>query len=296
MLRSTVGGVTRALHDRGARVGLHAGRGPLRRRLYEIVFEADTPAGKAFDVALIGLILLSVAAVMLESVAPVRARLAWLRVAEWAFTVAFTVEYLVRLLCVREPLRYARSFFGIVDLLAILPSYLSLVLPGSQSLLVIRALRLLRVMRVFKLATYLGEANILWISLRAGGRKVAIFLGTVLIVVVILGSAMYLLEGGEAGFTSIPRSIYWAIVTVTTVGYGDIAPQTVPGQLLAAVAMLVGYSIIAVPTGIVTAELIRASRAVTSRTCPTCLTEGHERDALFCKDCGAAFPRPGPPG
>jgi len=259
-----------------------------RAEIHRIIFEADTPGGKVFDVTLISLILASVLTVMLESVASIRAEYGlWLRTAEWTFTAFFTVEYVLRLYSVRQPLRYATSFFGIVDLLAVLPTYLSGLIPGGQSLLVIRALRLLRIFRVFKLGSFLMEANTLAAALRSSGRKVGVFLGTILILVLILGAAMYLIEGPEAGFTSIPRAMYWAVVTVTTVGYGDITPQSVPGQLLAAITMVMGYSIIAVPTGIVTAELVQEMRAVTTRTCPTCLTEGHAWSAGFCRDCGA---------
>jgi len=260
----------------------------VRFAIHRIIFEADTPAGKAFDVTLISLIIASVIAVLLESVASIRAEWGpWLRAAEWAFTGFFTIEYALRLLSVREPLRYAFSFYGLVDLLAVLPTYLSGLIPGGQSLIVIRALRLLRVFRVFKLGSFLTEQNTLVIALRSSGRKVGIFLSTILILVLILGAAMYLIEGEEAGFTSIPRSIYWAIVTVTTVGYGDITPQSVPGQFLAAIAMVMGYAIIAVPTGIVTAELVQGAQAVTTRTCPSCLTEGHQWSARFCRDCAA---------
>jgi voltage-gated potassium channel len=263
-----------------------------REDLRVIIFEADTPAGKAFDVALLFAILLSVGAVMLESVASLRAEYGMaLRAAEWVFTAVFTIEYAIRLICVPHPLRYAISFFGVVDLLAVLPSYLSLIIPGSQSLLVIRALRLLRVARVFKLAHFLGEIEVLTAAMRASRNKVIIFMGTVLILVTILGSAMYLIEGEDAGFTSIPRSVYWAIVTMTTVGYGDITPQSVPGQTLAAIVMILGYAIIAVPTGIVTAEIVEAARmrSVTTRVCMTCMSEGHELLAQFCKDCGDEF-------
>jgi voltage-gated potassium channel len=258
-----------------------------RELLYVIIFEADTPAGKAFDVALLIAILASVLAVMLESVAAVdRLYGPGLRVAEWVFTVLFTIEYVVRLVIVPRHLRYARSFFGVVDLLAVLPTYVSLFIPGSQSLLVIRALRLVRIFRVFKLARFLGEQNLLMVALRTSRDKLIVFVGTVLILMLILGSAMYLIEGPERGFTSIPISLYWAIVTMTTVGYGDLAPQTVMGKFLAAVVMLIGYSIIAVPTGIVTSELLEAVRSSSTRTCPECMSEGHEFSAGFCKDCG----------
>jgi len=257
-----------------------------RHRLHEIIFEADTPAGKAFDVALLVAILLSIGAVLLESVASIRER--WggpLRVAEWALTIAFTLEYFVRLICVRRPLRYAFSFFGIVDLLAILPTYVSLVFAGAQSLLVIRALRLLRVFRVLKLAHFLGEAQQLTVAMRASARKILVFLSAVLTLVLIMGSVMYLVEGEASGFTSIPQSIYWAIVTMTTVGYGDIAPQTVLGKFLASIVMIMGYGIIAVPTGIVTVELSRG-RKVSTQACLSCSADGHVPGARFCHACG----------
>jgi voltage-gated potassium channel len=226
---------------------------------------------------------------MLESVASMREAAAGpLQVAEWFFTLLFTAEYTARLAVVERPLRYARSFFGIVDLLAVMRTYLSFLLPGAQGLIVIRAVRLLRTFRIFKLAQFLGQQNLLMISLRLSRAKILVFLTTVLILDVILGSMMYLIEGEATGFTSIPVSVYWAIVTMTTVGYGDIAPATPLGQALAAVVMLIGYSIIAVPTGIITAEIFEASRApITTRVCPHCTSEGHLPDSRFCKDCGA---------
>jgi voltage-gated potassium channel len=270
-----------------------APRAAWREELRLIIFEADTPAGKAFDVSLLIAIVASVAAVMLESVASIRADYGGLlRGAEWVFTLLFTVEYALRLLSVPRAWRYARSFYGVVDLLAIAPTYLSVLFPGAQSLLVIRALRLLRVFRVFKLGRFLGEANLLTVAVRGSRHKVIVFLGTIIVLVTILGTAMYLIEGEEHGFTSVPLSVYWAIVTMTTVGYGDIAPQTVAGQMLASVVMILGYSIIAVPTGIVTAELVDAAyraRPPTTRTCPHCMSEGHEAGARFCKDCGQSL-------
>jgi voltage-gated potassium channel len=261
----------------------------LRSTLHEIIFEADTPAGKAFDVALLVLIILSVIAVMLESSSSVAARFGpELRAFEWVVTILFTIEYLLRLYCVGNPARYARSFFGIVDLLAILPTYLSLIIPGAQSLLVIRALRLLRVFRVLKLAQFVGEAAELSAALRASARKIIVFLGSVLTIVVIVGSMMYLIEGEANGFTSIPVSIYWAIVTMTTVGYGDIAPQTALGKILASAIMIMGYGIIAVPTGIVSVELAGVTkRKITTQACPDCGAGGHDLDAVHCKYCGA---------
>jgi voltage-gated potassium channel len=263
---------------------------PLRARLHEIIFEAHTPAGKAFDVALLLAITLSIVVVMLESVAAIREGYGWqLYLLEWFFTVLFTVEYVVRLACVRYPVRYARSFFGIIDLLAVLPTYLSLLVVGAQSLLVIRVIRLLRIFRIFKLTRYLGEARTLTIALRSSRPKIVVFLGAVLSVVTIVGALMYLIEGPESGFTSIPRAVYWAIVTMTTVGYGDIAPRTVIGQTLAAFVMILGYAIIAVPTGIVSAELVEAARrhgGQSPEACPGCGAEGHDHDAEHCKHCG----------
>ncbi len=259
-----------------------------RNTLYTIIFEADTPAGKLFDEILILAILLSIIVVMLDSVSSFAAIYGDLfYTLEWIFTILFTVEYFLRLICVGRPSRYATSFFGIIDLLAILPTYLSLMLPGSQYLVVIRSLRLLRVFRVLKLAQYIGEADLLIRALRASRRKITLFLFTVLTLVVILGSLMYVIEGAESGFTSIPRSIYWAIITLTTVGYGDIVPETNLGQALASVIMIIGYSIIAVPTGIVTSEITYASRYSKGRVCQNCSFEGHDIDAKFCKRCGA---------
>ena len=257
--------------------------------MHEIIFEADTTAGRAFDVLLLWCIVISVLAVLLESVESVQVRYATLlRVAEWIFTILFTVEYGLRLTCTGRPLRYAASFFGVVDLLAIVPTYLSLLLPGAQTLLVIRALRLLRVFRVLKLVRFVEEARVLGRALRASRHKITVFLGTVLTLVLILGTLMYLIEGEANGFDSIPRGIYWAIVTLTTVGYGDIAPTTVLGQMLASLVMILGYAIIAVPTGIVTVELSRATmKKVSTQACPQCSAEGHDADAKHCKYCGA---------
>ena len=258
-----------------------------RTKLHEIIFEADTPAGKFFDLLLILSILLSVLAVMLDSITAIREDYGnWLLAAEWGFTLLFTIEYALRLSCVGRPLKYAVSFYGIVDLLSILPTYLILLLPGSRYLLVIRILRVLRIFRILKLATYVSEANILIRSLKASSRKISIFLYSVLTMVVIIGSLMYLVEGEANGFTSIPRSIYWAIVTLTTVGYGDISPQTDLGQILASGVMILGYSIIAVPTGIVSAEMSKSIRLVSTQSCPECSAEGHDQDAAYCKFCG----------
>ncbi len=259
-----------------------------QQRLHEVIFEADTRAGKRFDVLLIFCILLSVVVVMLESVASIRSQYGQaLYIAEWGFTILFTIEYILRLVCVGKPIRYAVSFYGIVDLLAILPTYLDLIFPGSHYLLVIRVLRVLRVFRVLKLVQYLSEARLLVMAIRASRRKVTVFLVAVLTMVVILGSLMYVVEGEENGFTSIPRSIYWAIVTLTTVGYGDITPKTELGQIFSSFVMILGYGILAVPTGIVTVELNNAARHVSTQACPECSEEGHDPDAIHCKYCGA---------
>jgi len=262
---------------------------PWRETLHEVIFEADTPGGKAFDVALLVAIVISVVAVCLESVASIREEYGTaLRVVEWIITILFTIEYVLRLLCVGRPWRYARSFFGLVDLLAILPTWLSLFIPGAQTLLVIRALRLLRVFRVLKLAYFVGEASMLHAAMRASLRKIIVFLGVVLTVVLIVGALMHLIEGQEGGFTSIPEAVYWAIVTMTTVGYGDIAPQTVLGKILASALMIMGYGIIAVPTGIVTVEVAAALKGRTStQACRECSADGHAYDAVHCKYCGA---------
>ena len=262
---------------------------PWRERLYEIIFEADTPLGKAFDVALLLAIFLSILAVMLESVSEVRERYGLLlRAVEWFFTILFTIEYLLRLISVRRPLRYATSFLGIVDLLAIVPTYLSLFVVGTQSLLVIRSLRLLRIFRILKVARFLREVTSLTTALRNSRVKIVVFLMAVLTIVLIMGSAMYVIEGEPGGFTSIPRGMYWAVVTVTTVGYGDIAPKSVLGQIVAAVAMVLGYSLIIIPTAIFSMELVQAARKrATTQNCPECLREGHDEDAEYCKYCSA---------
>ena len=259
-----------------------------QQQLHEIIFGTETKAGKTFDVLLIISILVSVIAVMLDSVNSISTAYGELlyRI-EWFFTILFTLEYLLRLVCVGQPLRYATSFFGVIDLLAIIPTYLSLLLPGSQFFLVIRILRVLRIFRVLKLAQYIGEANLLLQALRASSRKITVFLFTVLTLVIIFGALIYLIEGEGNGFTSIPRSIYWAIVTMTTVGYGDISPKTNLGQALAATLMIVGYSIIAVPTGIVTAEITHHyKKNINYRTCPGCGADDLDETANYCQHCG----------
>jgi voltage-gated potassium channel len=259
-----------------------------RRRLHEIIFEADTPAGKRFDIALISMILLSVLVVFLESISEVRAGYGpFLHAAEWYFTILFTIEYILRLMSVRKPLKYAFSFFGVIDVLAIIPTYLSYFVPGLQYLLTIRVLRLLRIFRILKLAEYISEARVITTALRASRKKISVFLLAVLSLVTIAGTLMYVIEGEERGFTSIPTSIYWAIVTLTTVGYGDISPQTPFGKAVASLIMISGYGIIAVPTGIVTVELTRAVSHVSTQVCPSCASEGHDADAVYCKYCGS---------
>jgi voltage-gated potassium channel len=260
-----------------------------RAQLQEIIFEADTPAGKAFDVGLLLVISASLVAVSIETVHPYGERYGreLVRI-EWIFTAVFSVEYVLRLISVMRPLAYARSFFGIVDLLAVLPTYLSLLIPGAQSLLVIRGLRLLRVFRVFKLGHFVGEADLLRRALLQSRRKIILFVTAMLTMVAIMATLMYLIEGPESGFTSIPRSMYWAIVTMTTVGYGDISPRSPLGQFVASIVMIIGYGILAVPTGIFSVELLEASRRpVSTQACPNCSAEGHDIDARHCKFCGA---------
>ncbi|MCX2863029.1 ion transporter [Paucibacter sp. PLA-PC-4] len=264
-----------------------------RLKVYTVIFEADTRAGRAFDMALIALVLASIAVVMLESVAPIKARWGGLfRVLEFVFTALFTIEYVLRLVCVRHPWRYARSFYGIVDLLAVLPTYLALFAPQLYFLVDVRVLRLLRVFRIFKLGAYVAEYAMLAHALRASARKILVFLSVVLMVVLILGTVMYVVEGPGNGFTSIPTSLYWAISTITTVGFGDITPKTDLGRAIASLMMLLGWGVLAVPTGIVTAEMTaqRHGRPTTTRSCHDCLSEGHLPEARFCRDCGAELP------
>lgn len=259
-------------------------------KLHEIIFEADTKSGKIFDIALIVSILISIIVIMLESVAEMREQFGQiLQGLEWFFTILFTVEYILRLFCVRKPLGYAFSFFGIIDFLAIIPTYLSLFFPGGQFLVIMRILRTLRIFRILKLAKFLEESLVLSSALIASRRKITVFLFMVLCVVMILGAMMYIIEGEENGFTSIPKSIYWAIVTLTTVGYGDISPQTPLGQTIATLVMITGYGIIAVPTGIVTVEVNKhiKEKDISTHVCPDCSREGHDTDALYCKYCGS---------
>lgn len=265
-------------------------RSALRERVHEVIFEADTAGGKLFDATLLIAIAASLLTVMLESVESIDAEYhILLRNADIVITCLFTVEYLLRLWCVDKPWRYALSFYGIVDIMAIVPGFLSLAIAGSQSLLVIRSVRLLRVFRVFKMSHYLSEARVLVTALKASKNKISVFLLAVVIVTMVMGALMYLIEGEEAGFTSIPKGVYWAVVTMTTVGYGDIAPQTPLGQGISAMLMVAGYGIIAVPTGIVTAEIAFAHKPVTTRSCQSCSGEGHDIDAKYCKHCGEAL-------
>lgn len=270
---------------------METGRTKRKRRdkLYEIIFLSDTKAGKDFDVMLLVTIILSVLIVMLDSVGELHNK--YTRVfmyTEWIFTILFTLEYFTRIIISRRPLEYVKSFYGIIDLLSVLPTYLSLVLAGSHYLLVIRILRMLRIFRILKLSRYLRASQVLQISLRQSKYKIIVFLEVVIATVVIMGSFMYLIEGPEHGFNSIPKSIYWAIVTLTTVGFGDITPQTILGQFFASIIMILGYSIIAVPTGIISAEMLRAERPGKNNACkcPSCDHENHDSDAVYCKYCG----------
>ena len=265
-----------------------------RERVHEIVFEADTPEGKFFDITLLVSIVLSVIIVMLETVPSLNIKYVNLfYILEWIFTIVFTIEYIFRLYCVHRPLRYATSFYGIIDLLSILPTYLSIIFAGTQSLLVIRALRLLRVFRIFKLGSFLSQSRVITDALKRSRAKIFVFLFAILLMVCVFGAVIYLVEGGSnPDFDSIPRSVYWAIVTLTTVGYGDISPETPLGQFLAAIIMILGYAVIAVPTGIVSGEIVTANfteedeKNISTQSCSYCMKEGHAADALHCKYCG----------
>ena len=264
-----------------------------RERMYIVIFEADTRAGRIFDLSMIALILLSVAVVVLDSIASVHARHASLfTVLEWGFTIAFTIEYVARLVCVRHPLRYARSVFGVIDLVAVLPTYLAILVPGLHALIDVRVLRLLRLFRILKLSKYVAEFGALGRALSASRRKILVFMAFVMLVVLIMGTLMYVVEGPENGFTSIPVGVYWAITTMTTVGFGDITPKTDLGRVIASAMMLLGWGTLAVPTGIVSSEMTaqKVHREPTTRTCHECLSEGHPPNARFCCDCGAPLP------
>lgn len=264
----------------------------LREKIYHVIFGTDSPAGRTFDLVLIYAILLSVAAVMLDSVAAVNQRFGReLLLAEWMFTLLFTVEYAARVYSSPKPMRYVFSFYGVVDLLSILPTYLSLLFPEATYWMVVRLLRVLRIFRVLKLARYSAEAGLLLRSLIQARHKIFVFFGVVLVLSVIFGSVMFLVEGPQHGFTSIPRSIYWTIVTITTVGYGDITPQTILGQFIATLAMLTGYSIIAIPTGILSAEISKEmGKARALVRCNICERGGHHDEAEYCYHCGIELP------
>jgi len=265
-----------------------------KSKLHEVIYEADTPMGKWFDIILFILIIASVILVMLESVKEIDLKYHRVLLSlEWVITIFFTVEYIARIISIKKPFKYIFSFYGIIDFISTIPLYISYIFAGSQVLLAVRALRLLRVFRILKLVQFLGEASQLKMALKASRAKIAVFIYVVLILAVIMGTLMYLIEDDEAGFTSIPRSIYWAIVTLTTVGYGDIAPQTPLGQLLATIVMILGYGIIAVPTGIVTAEFAKKGKKklphidTNTQSCPTCSSEGHRDGAKNCYNCGS---------
>jgi len=261
-----------------------------RNKIYEIIFEADTPAGKWFDIFLLWAILISVLVVFLESISELRSSYGDIfYYLEWFFTILFSIEYILRIISTKKPFGYIFSFYGIIDVLAILPTYLSLVIAGSQYLLVIRILRLLRVFRILKLTHMIRQATILKRALIASRGKIAVFLFAVLTLIVIIGAVMYVIEGPENGFTSIPFSMYWAIVTMTTVGYGDISPQTTIGQIFASFVMIMGYAIIAVPTGIVSVEIAAVTKKSSAQVCPGCFKEGHDSDAKYCKYCGSSI-------
>lgn len=266
-----------------------AGPKSWQHRLHEIIYETETSAGKAFDVTLLILIFASIIVVMLDSINKWHILNGDLFSAmEWGFTILFTIEYILRLICIKRPWRYVFSFLGLIDLLSIVPSYLSIFFAGAQSLLVLRALRLLRIFRIFKLSHFLSEMQFLSGAIKGSLRKISIFMLVVITLVIIMGSIMYLIESGQNGFSSIPDSIYWAIVTITTVGYGDISPATAAGKFVASIIMLMGYAIIAVPTGILTTEMAIAMRKkdTLAVACLSCGREGHDTNAEFCKFCG----------
>jgi len=282
------------LFERNPRDYLGAPYSGWRLHLFVIVFESDTRAGRLFDLALMCLIVLSVIAVMLDSVASVNTQWGPLfDVLEWLFTVFFTIEYVLRLVCVRHPLRYVRSTLGVIDILAIAPTWLALLFPGLQMLIVVRVLRMLRIFRILKLGAYIEEFSDLRDALMHSRRKIAAFISFVLVVVIVMGTLMYVVEGPENGFTSVPASVYWAITTMTTVGFGDITPKTNIGRFIASIMMLIGWGTLAVPTGIVTAEYTArrtGTPAPTARGCPNCLSANHAATAKFCQDCGAKLP------
>lgn len=258
-----------------------------KKRIYEIIFEADTREGKIFDLSLIILITISILVVMLDSIQSVHDKYSMpLRITEWVITIVFTVEYILRIFVVKKPVSYILSFYGIVDLMAILPGLIVFMFPGVQSFLVLRAVRLLRVFRILKFSRYTSAGRVLMHAIYRSREKILMFIAVVITLVVIFGTIMYLVEGEGNGFTSIPVSIYWAVVTLTTVGYGDISPATGFGQFIASVIMILGYAIIAVPTGIVTSEMIRLPASTNTQVCPKCLLDKHDDDAIYCRKCG----------
>jgi voltage-gated potassium channel len=263
-----------------------------KERLHEIIYEADTKQGKIFDVILLIAILASILLVMLESVERIDINYhEVLYFGEWVITILFSIEYILRVVSIKKPLKYIFSFYGIIDFLSTIPMYLSFIFLGSQGLVALRALRLLRIFRILKLTRYIGASNKLMVALKSSSAKISVFLFFVLIICIILGTVMYMIEGAENGFTNIPKSIYWAIVTLTTVGFGDIAPQTPLGQLIASAIMILGYSIIAIPTGIVSSEMTKEDAKVDTNTqsCPACLKDKHAENALFCYHCGSTL-------
>ena len=265
-----------------------------RTKIHVIIYGTNTPAGKLFDLVLLIVILASIVLVMLESVKAIDEKYhQFLNIAEWVITILFSLEYIARILTVKKPIKYITSFYGVIDLLSTIPKYLSLIFIGTHSLVALRALRLLRIFRILKLARFLGASNTIAKALKASRAKIAVFLFGVVIVSIILGTIMYMVEGDEAGFTSIPRGVYWCIVTLTTVGYGDISPITPLGQFIASIVMIMGYGIIAVPTGIVTAEMATQNKPDDKtleppkvETCLACGAEDHMRKAGFCYKCG----------
>lgn len=264
-----------------------------RQRLYEIIFEADTRAGRIFDLSLIILILVSIFLVIIDSIEPVHDKYYYeLRIAEWIITIIFTVEYILRIYTVYKPVKYVLSFYGLIDLIAILPGYIIFIFSAGQNLLVIRAIRLLRIFRILKLSQYTSAGRLLALALYRSREKIFMFLMVILALVIIFGTIMYLVEGRENGFTSIPVGIYWTIVTITTVGFGDITPVTGFGRLIASIIMVLGYAIIAVPTGIVTSEFLRLPSQSNTQVCPKCLFDRHDDDAMFCKICGTQLDLP----
>tara|TARA_R110002072_G_scaffold209115_3_gene366633 strand:+ start:4194 stop:5021 length:828 start_codon:yes stop_codon:yes gene_type:complete len=263
-----------------------------REKIHEIIYEADTPEGKLFDVILLITIIASILLVMLESVESIDFKYHdYLNIGEWIITIFFSIEYILRIISIKKPLKYVFSFYGIIDLLSTIPMYLTFILVGSHSLVALRALRLLRVFRILKLARYTGASEKLTLAMRASKAKISVFLFFIVIVCIILGTVMYMVEGQENGFTNIPKSIYWAIVTLTTVGFGDIAPQTPLGQLIASVIMILGYAVIAIPTGIVSSELTKSTlnEDVNTQSCPNCLKEKHKDNAIYCYNCGSVL-------